>query len=203
MKRAGTSEWSGQLSLFEDDSAREAPTGRDIVVFDLETQRSFRDVGGRTAMRDLGMSVGVVYSFRDDAFRGYLEAEAKALVERLRAAELVVGFSLLGFDYEVLKGYADIAFDAVPTLDIMFDLQDRLGFRPKLDSVVQATLGVGKTADGLQALVWWKEGRLDLIEKYCADDVRLTRDLYLYGKRNRHVLVSRHSGGPIKVEVTW
>ncbi len=203
MKRTGPEEWSGQLSLFEDDSARQAPAGRDIVVFDLETQRSFRDVGGRTAMRDLGMSIGVVYSFRDDAFRGYLEAEANALVERLRAAELVIGFNLLGFDYEVLKGYRDVAFDTVPTLDIMFELHDRLGFRPKLDSVVQATLGVGKTADGLQALVWWKEGRLDLIEKYCTDDVRLTRDLYLYGKRNRHVLVSRYAGGPIKVEVDW
>ena len=203
MKRTGPEEWSGQLSLFEDDSARQAPAGRDIVVFDLETQRSFRDVGGRTAMRDLGMSIGVVYSFRDDAFRGYFEAEASALVERLRAAELVIGFNLLGFDYEVLKGYRDVAFDTVPTLDIMFELQDRLGFRPKLDSVVQATLGVGKSADGLQALVWWKEGRLDLIEKYCTDDVRLTRDLYLFGKRNRHVLVSRYAGGPIKVEVDW
>ncbi len=203
MKRTGPEEWSGQLSLFEDDSARQAPAGRDIVVFDLETQRSFRDVGGRTAMRDLGMSIGVVYSFRDDAFRGYLEAEASALIDRLRTAELVVGFNLLGFDYEVLKGYRDVAFDTVPTLDIMFELQDRLGFRPKLDSVVQATLGIGKTADGLQALVWWKEGRLDLIEKYCTDDVRLTRDLYLFGKRNRHVLVSRYAGGPIKVEVDW
>ncbi len=203
MKRSGPEEWSGQLSLFEDDSARQAPSGRDVVVFDLETQRSFRDVGGRTAMRDLGMSVGVVYSFRDDAFRAYLEAEAAALIDRLRSAELVVGFNLLGFDYEVLKGYRDVPLEKAPTLDIMFDLQDKLGFRPKLDSVVQATLGAAKSADGLQALVWWKEGRLDLIEKYCTDDVRLTRDLYLFGKRNRHVLVSRYSGGPIRVEVGW
>jgi DEAD/DEAH box helicase domain-containing protein len=196
-------EWSGQLSLFEDDSARQAPTGRDILVFDLETQRSFQDVGGRTAMRELGMSIGVVYSFRDDAFRGFLEQEAKALIDRIRSAELVVGFNLLGFDYEVLKGYQDVPLENVPTLDIMFYLQDRLGFRPKLDSVVQATLGAGKSADGLQALLWWKEGRLDLIEKYCTDDVRLTRDLYLYGRRNRHVLVSRYSGGPLKVDVDW
>jgi DEAD/DEAH box helicase domain-containing protein len=199
----GKEKWDGQLSLFDDDSARLAPTGRDIVVFDLETQRSFKDVGGRTAMRQLGMSVGVVYSFRDDAFYAFLEREANRLVELLRAAELVVGFNLLGFDYEVLKGYRDIPLESVPTLDIMFYLQERLGFRPKLDSVVQATLGAGKTADGLQALLWWKEGRLDLIEQYCTEDVRLTRDLYLYGKRNKHVLVSRFSGSPLRVEVEW
>lgn len=203
MEPGDKQEWSGQLSLFDDDSGRQAPTGRDILVFDLETQRSFQDVGGRTAMRQLGLSVGVVYSFRDDSFQAFFEREAEALIELLRSAELVVGFNLLGFDYEVLKGYRDVPLETLHTLDIMFYLQEKLGFRPKLDSVVQATLGAAKTADGLQALAWWKEGRLDLIEKYCTEDVRLTRDLYLFGKRNRHVLVSRFSGTPIKVEVDW
>lgn len=199
----GNDEWSGQLSLFEDDSTRQAPVGKGILVFDLETQRSFQDVGGRSQMRDLGMSVGVVYSFLDDRFTSYLESEAGALIDALLGAELVVGYNLLGFDYEVLKGYRQAAFEGIPTLDLMVDLHGKLGFRPKLDSVVQATLGAAKTADGLQALAWFREGRLDLIEKYCVEDVRLTRDLYLFGKRNRHVLVSRYSGGPIKVEVSW
>ena len=196
-------EWSGQLSLFEDNQAREAPRGRDIVVFDLETQRSFQDVGGRTLMRQLGMSVGVVYSFRDEAFETYFEADAGRLIDRLLGAELVVGFNLVGFDYEVLKGYREAAFDASRTLDIMLELQARLGFRPKLESVLQATLAVGKSADGLQALEWWKQGRLDLIEQYCRDDVARTRDLYLFGRRNKHVLVSRYSGTPYRVEVAW
>jgi DEAD/DEAH box helicase domain-containing protein len=203
VRRTEKDEWSGQLSLFEDDSTRDAPKGKSVVVFDLETQRSFQDVGGRTLMRQLGMSVGVVYTFQDDTFRSFFEREADTLIELLRSAQLVVGFNLLGFDYEVLKGYRDVPLETIPTLDIMVHLQERLGFRPKLDSVVQATLGAGKSADGLQALAWWKEGRLDLIEKYCTEDVRLTRDLYLFGKRNRHVLFSRFSGAPLKVEVDW
>ena len=203
MARGDGKEWTGQLSLFEDDAAREAPRGREVLVFDLETQRSFRDVGGRTLMQQLGMSVGVVYSFRDDSFQPYLEADVEPLIERLLAAELVVGFNLLSFDYEVLRGYRAAPLEHVSTLDIMVDLQGKLTFRPKLDSVLQATLGVGKTADGLQALEWWKQGRIDLIEKYCTEDVRLTRDLYLYGRRNKHVLVSRFSGAPHKVAVSW
>ncbi len=199
----GDDQWSGQLSLFEDNAAREAPRSRDVVVFDLETQRSFQDVGGRTLMRQLGMSVGVVYSFRDDAFETFFEADAGRLVDRLLGAELVVGFNLVGFDYEVLKGYRDVSFDVSRTLDIMLELQARLGFRPKLESVLQATLAAGKSADGLQALEWWKQGRLDLIEQYCRDDVARTRDLYLFGRRNKHVLVSRYSGPAYKVEVTW
>jgi DEAD/DEAH box helicase domain-containing protein len=199
----GDDQWSGQLSLFDDNAAREAPRSRDVVVFDLETQRSFQDVGGRTLMRQLGMSVGIVYSFRDDSFAPFFEADAGRLIDRLLAAELVVGFNLLGFDYEVLKGYRDVSFDASRTLDIMLDLQAKLGFRPKLESVLQATLATGKSADGLQALEWWKQGRLDLIEQYCRDDVARTRDLYLFGRRNKHVLVSRFSGTPYKVEVAW
>jgi DEAD/DEAH box helicase domain-containing protein len=201
--KKGTEEWSGQLSLFDDDSTRQAPVGKDILVFDLETQRSFQDVGGRNQMRDLGMSIGVVYSFRDDRFTSFFEREADALIDALLGAELVVGYNLLGFDYEVLKGYRAAPYEDIRTLDLMVDLHGKLGFRPKLDSVVQATLGAGKSADGLQALVWFREGRLDLIEKYCIDDVRLTRDLYLFGKRNRHVLVARYSGGPQKVDVSW
>ncbi|MGE5236597.1 MAG: hypothetical protein ACM3O7_09630 [Acidobacteriota bacterium] len=204
MKRDGHhGEWDGQLSLFEDSRERDAPTGRKVLVFDLETQRSFQDVGGRTQMRQLGMSVGVVYSFETDRFTSYMEPQAGELIDTLLGAELVVGFNLLGFDYEVLKGYRDAPLENLPTLDIMFDLHDKLGFRPKLDSVVQATLAAGKSADGLQALEWWKQGRIDLIDTYCTEDVRLTRDLYLFGKRNRHVLVSRFSGSPVRVDVSW
>jgi DEAD/DEAH box helicase domain-containing protein len=173
------------------------------MVFDLETQRSFQDVGGRDQMHRLGMSVGVVYSFEDDRFHAFGEERVGELVAMLQRAELVVGYNLLGFDYRVLQGYQQTSWDTVPTLDLMVDLQQRLGFRPKLDSVLLATLGHPKTADGLQALAWFKEGRLDLIEQYCIDDVRLTRDLYLFGKRNRHVLVSRSSGHSEQVAIDW
>jgi len=203
LRRGKGSEWNGQLSLFEDDSVRDAPTGRSVLVFDLETQRSFQDVGGRDQMHRLGMSVGVVYSFADDEFHAFREERVDDLIALLRGAELVVGFNLLGFDYKVLEGYRQLRWDSIPTLDIMVDLHQRLGFRPKLDSVVQATLGAAKSADGLQALAWFREGRFDLIEEYCIDDVRLTRDLYIYGKRNRHVLVSRSSGNPDPVPIDW
>lgn len=196
-------EWSGQLSLFDDDAQRQPPVGRNILVFDLETQRSFDEVGGRDKMHLLGMSLGVVYSFADDSFQTYVEADVEALVAQLSAAELVIGFNLLGFDYHVLRGYVDVPIESLRTLDLMVDLQGKLGFRPKLDSVVQASLQAGKTADGLQALTWYREGRLDLIEQYCRDDVRLTRDVYLFGRRNRYVLVSRYGKTPHKVAVDW
>ena len=78
-----------------------------------------------------------------------------------------------------------------------------LGFRPKLESVVMPTLGMGKLADGLTALQWWRDGEIDKIIEYCREDVRVTRDLYDFGKRNRCVMVTRFGGAPRKVEVSW
>lgn len=190
------------MALFEEATLGEALKGRPVLVFDLETQKSFDEVAGRNT-RQLGLSVAVVYSFADDSFVTYFEDQADELIRTLARAELVVGFNVIGFDYEVLRGYGDFPRGTPPTLDIMVDLQEKLPFRPKLESVLQATLGVGKTADGLQALQWYREGRLDEIAQYCQEDVRLTRDLYLFGKKNRFVLVSRYSGTPIRVEVDW
>ncbi|NOZ95555.1 MAG: hypothetical protein GXP47_12590 [Acidobacteria bacterium] len=195
--------WDGQMGLFDDNPAREVPRDRLVVVFDLETQRSFDEVGGRSQMHKLGVSVGVAYRYDTDQFLSYSEENIRDLIALLRQADLVVGYNIKGFDYEVLRGYEDLDYAALPTMDLMYDLQERLGFRPKLESVASATLGTGKSADGLQALEWWRRGEIEKIERYCRDDVRVTRDLYNFGKRNRFVLVSRFGGKPRRVEVDW
>ena len=195
--------WDGQMGLFDDNPLREVPRDQLVVVFDLETQRSFDDVGGRSQMHKLGVSVGVAYRYDRDEFITYTEENIRDLIALLERADLVVGYNIKGFDYEVLRGYEEIDYAALPTMDLMFHLQERLGFRPKLESVASATLGTGKSADGLQALEWWRRGEIDKIERYCRDDVKVTRDLYDFGKRNRFVLVSRFGGKPRKVEVDW
>ena len=195
--------WDGQMGLFDDNPRREVGTGRKVVVFDVETQRSFDEVGGRTQFHKLGVSAAVAYRYDLDQFLECTEEDIGRLIDLLLEADLVVGYNILGFDYEVLRAYTDRDLRLLPTVDLMRDLEARLGFRPKLDSVVQPTLGVGKTADGLQALEWWRRGEIDKIVSYCRDDVRVTRDLYDYGKRNRCVLVARFGGTPRRVEVDW
>ncbi len=195
--------WDGQMNLFDDNPQREVGSEANVVVFDLETQRSFDDVGGRSQLHRLGVSVGVAYRYDTDRFLVFTEDTIDELVDLLLAADLVVGYNIKGFDYEVLRGYTDRDLQGLPTLDMMFDLEDRLGFRPKLESVAVPSLGAGKSADGLQALAWWRNGEIDKIVEYCREDVRVTRDLYDFGKRNRCVLVSRFGGKPRQVAVDW
>jgi DEAD/DEAH box helicase domain-containing protein len=191
------------MDLFDANPQREVPSDQKVVVFDLETQRSFADVGGRSQLHKLGVSVGVAYRFDTDEYLVVTEDNVAELVELLFEADLVVGYNIVGFDYEVLRGYTDKDLAGLPTFDLMYDLEERLGFRPKLDSVTSATLGTGKSADGLQALEWWHEGEVDKIIDYCREDVRVTKELYEFGKRNRFVQVTRFGGNPRKVEVEW
>ena len=191
------------MDLFEANPQREVKAGDKVVVFDLETQRSFAEVGGRSQFHRLGVSVGVAYRYDLDEFLIVNEETISELVTLLLEASLVVGYNIRGFDYEVLRAYTEENLQKLPTLDLMFDLEERLGFRPKLDSVVSATLGDSKIADGMQALEWWRLGEIDKIIEYCQEDVRVTRDLYDFGKRHRWVHVSRFGGKPRKVEVDW
>jgi DEAD/DEAH box helicase domain-containing protein len=191
------------MSLFEDNPRREVSQDQRVVVFDIETQRSFEEVGGRSQFHKLGVSVAVAYRYDRDEFLVVTEDKVSELIRLLFEAELVVGYNVTGFDYEVLRAYTDQDLHALPTLDLMRHLEERLGFRPKLESVAVPTLGVGKSADGLQALEWWRRGEVDKIIEYCREDVRVTRDIYDFGKRNRCVMISRFGGSPRRVEVDW
>lgn len=195
--------WDGQMGLFEEAPHREVEQGRKVVVFDLETRRSFAEVGGRSQFHRLGLSVGVAYRYDTDQYLVVTEETVDQLISLLLAADLVVGYNIRGFDYEVLRAYTDEDLHELPTFDLMYDLEERLGFRPKLESVAVPTLGTGKSGDGLQALEWWRLGEIDKIVEYCREDVRVTRDLYDFGKRHRWVQVDRFGGKPRKVEVSW
>ncbi len=195
--------WDGQMGLFEENPQRAVPSQRNVVVFDLETQRSFKDVGGRTQLHRLGVSVGVVYSYATDKYTVVTEDTIQQLIDIVLGAELVIGYNLRGFDYEVLRAYTQADLQSLPTCDLMLDLEERLGFRPKLESVVVPTLGAGKSADGLQALEWWRQGEVDKIAEYCTEDVRVTKELYDFGIRNRFVLVNRFGGKSRQVTVDW
>jgi DEAD/DEAH box helicase domain-containing protein len=173
------------------------------VFFDLETQRTFDEVGGRHNIRKLGLSAAVTYSTADRDFHRYTEETVADLVAELKAADLVVGFNVIHFDYEVLRAYTDEPLRNVPTVDMLDHIHKRLGFRVSLDNLAQTTLGTTKSADGLQAVRWYREGRIQEILDYCQQDVEVTRRLYEYGQQHKHVKYRDRNYRERKVPVTW
>ncbi len=174
-----------------------------IVYFDLETQKSAQEVGGWNNKHLMRLSIGVTYSTRDDMFKVFEEDDLPALISELTAADQVIGYNLLGFDYAVLSAYSPFDFFKLPTLDLMADLSRILGFRLKLDSLAQATLNAAKSADGLAAIRWFQERNMAQIALYCREDVRLTRDLHRFGQQQGCVYYLDRQGKRIPVPVSW
>jgi DEAD/DEAH box helicase domain-containing protein len=177
---------------------------RDIVYFDLETQRTANDVGGWDKKRDMGMSLGVTYSTALGEYRVFSEKRVNDLVDQLLKADLVIGFNVINFDYEVLMGYTILDLPhQCRTLDLMVDIEKKLGHRLGLDAVASASLGVGKTGDGLDAIRWWREGKMLEIAEYCCFDVKCTKLVHEYGVAHKKLLFVDRFQQKRSVEVEW
>lgn len=176
---------------------------KNIVYFDLETQKSADEVGGWDKIRDMRMSIGVTYSTARGDYKIYGEPDVDDLLKELQRADLVVGFNQLRFDYEVLHGYTVFDLTQLNSLDMLVELQETLKHRLSLDSIANATFGVEKTSEGLQAIRWFKEGKLLEIAEYCCFDVKITKMVHEYGAQNHLLHYVNRFGKKQTVPVTW
>ncbi len=172
-------------------------------VFDVETRRSAAEVGGWHHADRMGISVAILYDSAADNFKTYLENDIPDLIKDLQSFELVIGFNNKRFDNQVLSAYSEFNLASLPTLDIMEVITNRLGYRLSLDRLAEHTLGVKKSANGLLALQWYKEGRIDEIISYCRHDVKITRDLFLFGLENSYLLFQNKAGSIVRLPVDF
>ena len=125
------------------------------------------------------------------------------LVREILRADLVVGFNHVGFDYRVLQEYTLMDLTLAPHLDLMVDIQKVIQKRISLDSIATATFGAEKTAEGLQAVQWYKEGKMYEIAEYCCYDVKITKLVHEFGVQNKAVFYKDRFGKLNKVAVDW
>ncbi len=194
------STFSSQITI---DDYIPAPEKR-VLFFDLETQKSAAEVGGWGNTHLMRLAVGVIYDSIEKKYIRYFEDEAYALVDKLLSADLVVGFNHIQFDYGVLRGYTSVDLaKKTKSFDILVDVHKRLGKRISLNNIAGPTLNTSKTADGLQSLIWWAEGKHDLVADYCESDVKITKDVFEYGVLNKWLLYKLKNGEPAKLPLDW
>lgn len=172
------------------------------VIFDIETQNTFQDVGARDTDL-LKISVVGVYTYRDDQYRIYTEEELPKLWPILEHADRLIGYAIDRFDIPVLQNYYSGDLKKFPTLDMLEEVSRILGHRLKMDAIARGSLGYGKSGHGLDAVAYWRAGELEKLKQYCLDDVRITRELYEYGKKNKQFLYREDFGGMKKVPVNF
>ncbi|MFH1123865.1 MAG: DEAD/DEAH box helicase, partial [Pseudomonadota bacterium] len=175
-----------------------------IIYLDLETQRSAQEVGGWQNCHLMRISVAVIFDSLENRFLTFTEEQVDDLLLHLEKADLIVGFNIKRFDYAVLGAYTGKDLRNLPTFDILEDIYQRLGFRLGLDHLAGETLNRGKSADGLQALEWFKQGEMEKLTDYCRQDVEVTRDLFLFGLKNGHVIYrTKQKDQRVMLRVDW
>ncbi|HRK02992.1 MAG TPA: ribonuclease H-like domain-containing protein [Oligoflexia bacterium] len=175
---------------------------RHYLVVDIETQKIAQDVGGWAHIDKLGVSVACAFDSKTGEFLSYRENELDRL-QKLCRERLVVGYNIIGFDLKVLSAYG---FDSkkYDVFDMMLDIEQASGWRyVKLDSIAKCTLGTAKSADGLQAVEWYKRGEIEKIIEYCIKDVEITRDVFVYGMKHGHIKLSKSEDKIVTVPIQW
>jgi DEAD/DEAH box helicase domain-containing protein len=174
-----------------------------ILIVDVETQRSAEEVGGWHNKHLMRVAAAVVYDSREDAYQTFQEDRVHELIEKLKTGDLVVGFNIVDFDYAVLKAYTSFRFQQLKTFDLLQEVSRQLGYRLSLGHLAHKTLNTEKSADGLQSLQWFKEGKMDEIIAYCKKDVEITKDLFLFGLANGYLLFETKAGQRVRLPVEW
>jgi DEAD/DEAH box helicase domain-containing protein len=187
----------------EPEAASGGGKGPRVLVLDLETLRGADQVGGWGNAHLMGMAIGVVWDSAGENFLSFFENQASELLRLMAEADLVVGFNLIGFDYRVLSAYDDGSLASVPTFDILQDVHRRLGFRLSLAHLAERNLGTSKSADGLQSLEWVRQGRMDLVEEYCRQDVQVTLDLFRHGLTKKALRFEDKEGHLLELGLDW
>jgi len=164
----------------------------DKIIFDIETQNTFAEV--ENDIKKLKISVVSIYSYEQDKYTSFTEDELTKLWPILEKAEVIIGYNSEHFDLPVLNNYYLGDLSTFPSLDLLKRIRDSLGVRLKLDDVASATLDIHKSADGLQAVRWYREGKIDEIKKYCEQDVRVTKQVYDFGLGNKQLFYKNLTG---------
>lgn len=154
------------------------------IVLDIETKNTFQEVGSNDPVK-LDISLLVIYDYLTEKYLTFTEKNFSELWKILEETDLIIGYNSNYFDIPLLNKYYSGDLLAVGSLDLLAEIRKSLGKSVRLDNIAEATLGKGKSGHGLQAIEWWKEGRIDKIEKYCRDDVKVTKDLYEYALKHK------------------
>lgn len=149
------------------------------IIFDIET------IGDIRNLDTMKVTVVSIYEYEHDRYRSFDEHELGELWPIFERAERIIGFNSEHFDVPILNKVYPGDLTKFPHLDMLKVIKDTLGKRFKLNDLARATLNIQKSADGLQAMEWYKQGLIDKIKEYCEQDVKVTKELYEFGRTNK------------------
>lgn len=154
------------------------------ITFDIETKNAFEDVDANNPAL-LDISIVCIHNSETDEYDSFLEDDFARLWPILESADMLIGYNSDHFDIPLLNKHYSGDLTTIKSLDILKEIKNTLGRRLKLDNIANATLGAGKSGNGLEAISWWKNGEVEKVRRYCLDDVKITKEIYEYALKNK------------------
>ena len=156
------------------------------IVFDLETQNIFQEVGSNEPA-DLDISVATLYDSSADKYTTATIDNLEILWPIIEDADTLVGYNSNHFDIPLLNKYYPGNLTEIKSIDLLEAIRESLGRRIRLDNVAEATIGTKKSADGLAAVRWWRAGEVEKVKQYCEQDVKVTKEVFEYALEHNRV----------------
>ena len=170
------------------------------LVIDCETQYTFQEVGLNPSK--LKISVVGCFDYKSNEYRCYREKELPELFRAMEHAEKIIGFNIRKFDLAVMSPYYVGDLGQFTVIDLLEMVEKSLGHRLSLDHLAQSTLGTKKSGHGILAIEYFRKGEWDKLEKYCLNDVAITKNLYEFALKNQKLLYKNFSGKVIDIPLS-
>ena len=169
------------------------------LVIDCETQYTFQEVGLNPSK--LKISVVGAFDYKNNEYRCYREKELPELFRAMEHAEKIIGFNIRKFDLPVMSPYYVGDLGQFTVIDLLEMVEKSLGHRVSLDHLAQSTLGTKKSGHGFLAIEYFRKGEWDKLEKYCLNDVAITKNLYEFALKNQKLHYKKFNGKVIDIPV--
>src|SRR3989344_8148006 len=166
-------------------------------VLDVETQFTFQEVGHDCAK--LKISVVGTYDYKSGQYRCFREKELPELFRAMEHAEKIIGFNIRKFGLPVMSPYYVGDLGQFTVIDLLEMVEKSMGHRVSLDHLAQSTLGTKKSGHGFLAIEYFRKGEWDKLEKYCLNDVAITKNLYEFALKNQKLHYKNFSGKVIDI----
>lgn len=121
-------------------------------------------------------------------------------------ADRIIGFNSINFDVPALLPYAPAGFAKLPHFDILDELKKITGRRVSLNRIAKDTLGNVKIDSGANAVMYWQKHdpeSLAKLKSYCEADVTITRDVYDFALKNKHLKFTDHWNNPRQIDIDF
>ncbi len=169
-----------------------------VITYDIETVGDF---GSNGDFSGLEVTVVGVHDSATGELTGYFKEDLPKLWPVLESADILVGYNSEHFDTPILNKYYAGDLTKIKSVDLLKEVKNVLGRRLKLDNIAEATLGKKNSGDGMQAVVWWKQGEFEKVRAYCLEDVKITRQLYDYALKNGSLKYKDYESGTREIKL--